>query len=553
MLLELVKHYNNHGYSNTVLQFLHRWTKIASGKPFPPDGTLSRWRKKLSRGQPAKAPHGGYKQPLVTELEQKQLLQLFLTFREHGLVMSWKVTRRHVHAILSMRPGGAPKRLPGKSWCKKFNFSNNFRRRVATKAARKLLDESAPSIEQRFFWQVAFLVKQHNIPKGLVFNFDETSVPLVDIGSVTLEQRGAKQVHVVGHGDKRQVTVVTGTAADGLVMPCGVIFAGKSSSRRAIPKVANMPKGFWTYQTPSHWMTVDAMLNYYKNVIVRFVVCHREELGLGKNAQALLLMDTYSTHIMPKLKSLAQADNICILFIPPGFTDRLQPQDLAINKPFKTKISSILAGHFEAELLVAVKEGRQVEWEAKLQKSKIGVPFLRAVIEAWQWLGSTEVEAVTLRRNAFHLYQKCWEDDVQNAAMAKNAEGDGLFAAQGKQRGIPVLALIEAVAAVESDEEHFDAEDEDNAHIVEDAEAVSLEEGEDAPISSEGGKDEDAPMTVVSDESGSDEDSGSESPPFEHSRRSMSGGIVNQYNSLAVAEKVRRDKQRAAKAAKAKK
>lgn len=88
-----------------------------------------------------------------------------------------------------------------------------------------------------------------------------------------------------------------------------------------------------------------------------------------------------------------------------------------------------------------MRDGTAVAYEAKLQKSSIGVPFLGAVVRAWKWIASTDEAPTRIRRNAFALYQKCWEPDVQQAAVAKHAEDGGLFAAEGKQRGIPVLVM----------------------------------------------------------------------------------------------------------------
>jgi hypothetical protein len=108
--------------------------------------------------------------------------------------------------------------------------------------------------------------------KGLVFNWDETGVSFVDLGKVTLEQVGAKQVRILGHNDKRQCTVVTGTCADGATMPLGVIFTGQPNSRRAIPKCQRWPNNWWSFQTKSHWMTEAALRSYYIKVCILCVL-----------------------------------------------------------------------------------------------------------------------------------------------------------------------------------------------------------------------------------------------------------------------------------------
>ena len=94
-------------------------------------------------------------------------------------------------------------------------------------------------------------------------------------------------------------------------------------------------------------------MDYYDKVLRPFVRRRRETLGLPANQPALVLLDTYSTHLCQPLRDRARADGTLILFIPPGFTDRLQPQDIAVNNPFKQRVTDILSAHFEGELQVA--------------------------------------------------------------------------------------------------------------------------------------------------------------------------------------------------------
>ena len=98
--------------------------------------------------------------------------------------------------------------------------------------------------------------------------------------------------------------------------------------------------------------------------------------------------------------------------------------------------------------------------------------------------------ALQHRRDAFQKYQKCWEVDFQERAVLANQEEGGLFAAGKKQRGIPALAVLEALAEKESEEEEEGGDDdEEEAAGGVDAEAVEVagEEDEDE-LSSESGE-----------------------------------------------------------------
>jgi hypothetical protein len=550
-MLDLTRYYLQNKFVSTRKAFLSRWEDIAGKIPFPPDATLVDWSKKHAAGLPSKAAHGGYRPVLMTLQEQNTLLLLLRSIRENGLRLNWQVTQRHARAILLQRNVN---RLPGKSWCKKFNFMNSFRRRRATKAARKTLSALDEVIEKRFFHQVAFLVQQHRIPKGLVMNFDETGLLLAHFGNVTLEIEGSIQVRVLGHDDKRQVTGVTATAADSVALPVGLIFNGQEKSRRAIPKVADL-NDMWTYQTPSHWMTQTALLSYYRSVIRSFVKRRREELGLPPNQPALLLLDTYSTHLCQSLRNLAQIDGVLIVFIPPGFTDRLQPQDLAINNPFKKHVSDILSTYFEAGLQAAQQAGKVVQWEKELQKSKIGVPFVKAVATAWKWVSSDDERAVAIRRNAFAKFMICWEADFQAEALAANSVDGGLFQASGKQRGLPLIELLETVVELDAaDDEQIDSDDVADQMsgdaLNAEAEEIGDEDGdEEEPSDESDGEGNDDPDLVAVEGNGDDDDNddgddiGDDDDDVPQLlRRRDSGTLVAQMNALAEAERIRRER-----------
>ncbi len=99
--------------------------------------------------------------------------------------------------------------------------------------------------------------------------------------------------------------------------------------------------------------------------------------------------------------------------------------------------------------------------------------------------------ALQHRRDAFQKYQKCWEVDFQERAVLANQEEGGLFAAEKKQRGIPALAVLEALAEKESEEEKEGGDDdEEEAAGGVDAEAVEVaeEEEEEDDLSSESGE-----------------------------------------------------------------
>jgi molybdopterin-guanine dinucleotide biosynthesis protein A len=65
-----------------------------------------------------------------------------------------------------------------------------------------------PALKERMLSQLEEKVKEHNIPKELVINWDQTGIHFIPIGHYTMETTGAHNVPVAGLDDKREFTAV---------------------------------------------------------------------------------------------------------------------------------------------------------------------------------------------------------------------------------------------------------------------------------------------------------------------------------------------------------
>jgi DDE superfamily endonuclease len=388
----------------------------------------------MEAGKPAKGKQGGAHNVCIPKPQQDLLFKVVVALREASVPLHYRTVKRQVLAI--MKKAGLPLKegQPSVSWCRMFLSKNNFRRRRKTNAGRKQLPADAESIQERFFLQCALIIQEHRIPKQFVFNWDETGVSLVDLGKYTMELKGSKEVRIVGADDKRQITVATCTTAAGTCGPFTVIWQGKSSSTRAIPQ-AKYPQSWCVQQTESHWMTQGAQKKYLKKLEL-WLKSEREKLG-NVDQVACMLIDTYEVHLMPFLKEWAREQKVIVKYIIPGMTGYLQPQDLAINQPFKQHVSDEMTQHFEQLLSKFLEEknkdedrqtqGSQVDnvvlFEKSLQKSKIGPACMNAVVKAYEWLCSDDASAKKAHSEAFKLFEKCFEKDYQQ--QAKEAEQKG--------------------------------------------------------------------------------------------------------------------------------
>ena len=117
--------------------------------------------------------------------------------------------------------------MPSKSWYRKFLLKVGLTYRTITKAARSL-PEDFIEVKRKFLRRVVFIVRKYNIPPSLFINIDETGLYLLLSQKRTWGPSGAKQISVLGWGDKRQLTVIPAISAEGkLVGNAQIIWAGQ--------------------------------------------------------------------------------------------------------------------------------------------------------------------------------------------------------------------------------------------------------------------------------------------------------------------------------------
>ncbi len=110
-----------------------------------------------------------------------------------------------------------------------------------------------------------------------------------------------------------------------LLFPPIVIFKLKN-----IPR-GNFPSGVIVRANPTGWMNENEMLYWIENVWVK----RAERFS---NPQSLLVLDSFSAHVVDSVKWRFIEKNTNIAVIPGGLTSRLQPLDVSINKSFKSKV-----------------------------------------------------------------------------------------------------------------------------------------------------------------------------------------------------------------------
>lgn len=199
-------------------------------------------------------------------------------------------------------------------------LSNHRRTTIAQRLPEDLIEK-----QNAFLAFIMYRRIQYDYPLKYIGNMDETPVSFDLPANTTVDELGARSVSIRTTGHERaNFTVVLTCMADGTKLPPLIIFKIKN-----IPR-GNFPPEVIIRANPKGWMNENEMLYWIENVWVR-----RERLS---NPQSLLVLDSFSAHIVDSVKRRFGEKKTNIAVIPGGLTSRLQPLDVSVNKSFKSKV-----------------------------------------------------------------------------------------------------------------------------------------------------------------------------------------------------------------------
>ena len=266
----------------------------------------------------------------------------------------------------------------------------NFVQRKGTKAAQKL-PENFSEIKETFLCKIKEIVSQSNVPNDLIINFDQTNVYIVPVGDYILEDKGSKQIPIIGLEDKRQITVLLGCTLSCRLLPPQVIYTG--STNQVHPKFS-FPEGWHITHTQNHWSNSESMCDYINNVIVPYVENVREHLPLSRgDVSALCIFDMFKAHQVSDFKELMTKNNIRMQCVPTGCTSELQPLDLSGNDEFKKHIKNELSNWYAWQVQSELESGKPLEAiQIDLKLSTLNPVHARWLVSAFDSIKSETIK-----------------------------------------------------------------------------------------------------------------------------------------------------------------
>ena len=158
---------------------------------------------------------------------------------------------------------------------------------------------------------------------NLIFNMDETGMPLSPKPPKTINQIGAKNVFAITSGDKSQITVVGCVSAGGYCLPPMVIFDRKTLAPEM--SVGEVPGTIYGLSDKG-WIDRELFGIWFTNHFLRYA---------PPAHPILLLMDGHSSHYCPDTIRMAADEKVILFTLPPNTTHLTQPLDKGCFGPLK--------------------------------------------------------------------------------------------------------------------------------------------------------------------------------------------------------------------------
>lgn len=211
-------------------------------------------------------------------------------------------------------------------WIDGFMVRHKFSHRRHTTVAQRLPEDLLEK-QHEFLGFVLYRRIQYNYPLRLIGNMDETPVSFDLPSQTTIEETGSKTVSIRTCGyEKSNFTVILACMADGMKLPATIIFKLAKVPRQ------DFPSGIIIRANREGYSNTEEMLFWVENI-------WNQRASLSSNPRSLLVLDSFTGHLVNSVKTRFQEKNTNIAVIPGGLTCKLQPLDVSVNKSFKSKVS----------------------------------------------------------------------------------------------------------------------------------------------------------------------------------------------------------------------
>ncbi len=168
-----------------------------------------------------------------------------------------------------------------------------------------------------------------------VYNADETNMYFSPQPTSTYAPRGSRTVSIKGADSSSRCTVMLGASMTGKKLPPFLIFRGKNERtghiKRELAKRDGYPDDMEYGVQQKAWMDEALMLEWMEKIW--------QPETQHSNKVTYLILDEHRAHLTSAVRKAFADCNTEVDIIPGGYTSKLQPMDVGLNKPFKGYVS----------------------------------------------------------------------------------------------------------------------------------------------------------------------------------------------------------------------
>ena len=195
-------------------------------------------------------------------------------------------------------------------------------------------------LEEKLTFQrcIASIIEEHDIPKEVILNLDQTPLSYVSTRKYSFNPKDAKAVPIKGIDDKRQITTATFTfSITGKFLPIQLIYEGKAPRR--VPRF-DFPADFNVTFSDNHWSNTEKSIELFEKVIFPYLKQAKASLKYPKEQVPLIIMGTFKGQDIGVILGLYEKHMCQVVIVPHNLSNKFQPLDITVNKPAKSYISN---------------------------------------------------------------------------------------------------------------------------------------------------------------------------------------------------------------------
>ena len=161
---------------------------------------------------------------------------------------------------------------------------------------------------------------------------------------------------VAGIDDKRQLIAILSCSMTGDFIPPQLIYQGKTP--HSLPSY-KLPADWDVTYTSNHWANEVTSLQYLSKIILPLI--EQKLKGIGIECLPLVLFNHFKGQITKECLQALQRNHIHRVLIPENCTDRLQPMNVAVNKPVKNVMKAKFQKWYADQVAKQLKNGEGIQ------------------------------------------------------------------------------------------------------------------------------------------------------------------------------------------------